>query len=189
MKKLLIAAGCVLALTTACDSNTTTKTEGGDHDHPEHREEVRDTKPAEGEAAEALKLGTANFSVLMGAYISLKESLVESNAEAAAAAGQAFGIFAKTQGDAFAGMAETAESIAASEDIEEQRAAFHTLSKEMYTVAKANESKAVVYQQYCPMAFDNAGATWLSMEEEIKNPYFGDAMLTCGNVAETIVAE
>ena len=38
------------------------------------------------------------------------------------------------------------------------------------------------YQQYCPMAFDNAGAYWISDEETILNPYFGDAMLRCGYV-------
>ena len=37
-----------------------------------------------------------------------------------------------------------------------------------------------IYYQYCPMARDNKGAYWLSAVEEIKNPYFGDAMLTCG---------
>ena len=37
-----------------------------------------------------------------------------------------------------------------------------------------------VYVQYCPMAFGDQGARWLSFEREILNPYFGDAMLRCG---------
>ena len=41
---------------------------------------------------------------------------------------------------------------------------------------------AQLYVQYCPMANDDKGATWVSMEEEIINPYFGDMMLHCGNV-------
>lgn len=35
------------------------------------------------------------------------------------------------------------------------------------------------------MAFDNKGAFWLSEIEEIRNPYFGEAMLNCGEVHET----
>jgi Cu(I)/Ag(I) efflux system membrane fusion protein len=36
------------------------------------------------------------------------------------------------------------------------------------------------------MANDNEGADWLSKEEQVQNPYFGDQMLTCGTVQETI---
>jgi hypothetical protein len=38
-----------------------------------------------------------------------------------------------------------------------------------------------VYYQYCPMK----KAYWLSKEKDIKNPYYGSSMLTCGKVAET----
>jgi Cu(I)/Ag(I) efflux system membrane fusion protein len=43
-----------------------------------------------------------------------------------------------------------------------------------------------VYQQFCPMAFDNAGANWLSNDAAIRNPYFGDKMLECGEVKDSI---
>jgi hypothetical protein len=43
-----------------------------------------------------------------------------------------------------------------------------------------------VYVAYCPMANNNEGANWLSNDKEIKNPYFGDKMLRCGSVMETI---
>ena len=36
------------------------------------------------------------------------------------------------------------------------------------------------------MAGNDKGAYWLSKESKIKNPYFGDEMLTCGSVKETI---
>lgn len=54
----------------------------------------------------------------------------------------------------------------------------------LYTHAQkwAKESKRVVYIQYCPMAFQNQGAHWLSLDSVIRNPYFGDQMLTCGEV-------
>lgn len=45
----------------------------------------------------------------------------------------------------------------------------------------SNNSESI-YLEFCPMAFDNKGAYWLSDSKEIRNPYFGDAMLKCGEV-------
>ena len=39
-----------------------------------------------------------------------------------------------------------------------------------------------IYLEFCPMAFDNKGAFWISADKKIKNPYFGDKMMTCGEV-------
>ena len=39
------------------------------------------------------------------------------------------------------------------------------------------------------MANDNNGADWISKEKEIKNPYYGDEMLTCGSILETITKD
>ena len=36
------------------------------------------------------------------------------------------------------------------------------------------------------MAFNDAGAYWLSAASDIKNPYFGKKMLTCGEVKDSI---
>jgi len=43
-----------------------------------------------------------------------------------------------------------------------------------------------LYVEYCPMAFENEGATWLSRESNIANPYFGDKMLRCGSIVDTL---
>ena len=37
------------------------------------------------------------------------------------------------------------------------------------------------------MAFDNQGAYWLSNAKQIRNPYFGEKMLTCGEVKEKLL--
>lgn len=72
--------------------------------------------------------------------------------------------------------------------IEEQRAAFELLSKTMYQLITELGLPAgtYVYQQHCPMAFNDRGAWWLSEQPDIVNPYFGDKMLTCGVVKESI---
>jgi len=43
-----------------------------------------------------------------------------------------------------------------------------------------------LFVQFCPMANSNKGGYWLSTEEEIRNPYYGDEMLTCGKVVTEI---
>lgn len=85
------------------------------------------------------------------------------------------------------GIKAQAAYVAYEHDMQRKRSHFKALSDEMYDLLKDIEySNANVYYQHCPMAFDNSGAYWLSMEKEIRNPYFGDKMLTCGSVKETL---
>jgi hypothetical protein len=80
-----------------------------------------------------------------------------------------------------------AEHIAATEEASQQRNHFNTLSGHVYEVVKAtNANKATLYRQFCPMAMNNKGAYWLSTKKEINNPYFGEKMLHCGSVKETL---
>ncbi len=77
------------------------------------------------------------------------------------------------------------EKLKATTDVEGQRQAFEVLSDHVIeAVEKFGVSDSPIYRQYCPMAFDDKGAFWLSSEKEIRNPYFGDKMLTCGEVKE-----
>ncbi len=43
-----------------------------------------------------------------------------------------------------------------------------------------------LYVVHCPMAFGDSGADWLSAVPAVLNPYFGDAMLTCGSLTDTL---
>jgi len=81
------------------------------------------------------------------------------------------------------GIEESLVAIANSSDLKAQRTRFVTLSEQMIPVAVELEDKdRTLYVQYCPMANQDRGAQWLSWQEEIRNPYYGDAMLTCGEV-------
>lgn len=71
--------------------------------------------------------------------------------------------------------------------LEEVRQAFQAVSDGMIALTKAfNPMDQPLYVQHCPMADSNKGADWLSIKAEIKNPYFGEAMLTCGEITDTI---
>lgn len=79
------------------------------------------------------------------------------------------------------------ESFARASDIEQQREQFGLLSDQLIeTVEKFNVKTESVYVAFCPMALNDQGAYWLSEFEDIKNPYFGDKMLRCGEVKKTI---
>lgn len=81
---------------------------------------------------------------------------------------------------------EHAEHIGANADkLEHQREHFVLLSKDVNDLIKIFGSKRQLYQDYCPMADDGKGAIWISEVKDIKNPYQGSKMLTCGSVKKT----
>lgn len=79
-----------------------------------------------------------------------------------------------------------ADKIFKSKDISKQRDYFITLSTNMYELIKVSKMDEPVYYQFCPMANDGKGANWLSLENAIKNPYYGSQMMTCGRTVEII---
>jgi hypothetical protein len=119
-------------------------------------------------------------------YIHIKDALVASKTdEAKMGAGELQKVLKEVNGSAKA--IDATAKIANAPSLAEQRRAFSTLSSEMATLVKAgNLSMGSLYLEFCPMANNNEGAYWLSNEKEIKNPYFGDKMLKCGSVKETI---
>ena len=78
---------------------------------------------------------------------------------------------------------EHAEHIAES-DIKHQREHFKILSKDMTDMIAITGTDMKLYEQFCPMY--DGGSAWLSMSEEIRNPYHGSAMLKCGKVQREI---
>ncbi len=72
------------------------------------------------------------------------------------------------------------------DDIEEMRTQFRFLSEILIRAVRQFGIDGVVYQQYCPMAFDDEGAYWISDEEQIMNPYLPESMLMCGEVIEAL---
>ena len=76
-----------------------------------------------------------------------------------------------------------AEKILNGKDVEGQRNQFDFLSQAMINSVKAfGTAEKTYYVQHCPMANENQGADWISIEQQIRNPYFGDKMMKCGSV-------
>ncbi|MFD2563027.1 DUF3347 domain-containing protein [Aquimarina rubra] len=81
----------------------------------------------------------------------------------------------------------TTELISLTKEIKKQRDFFVTLTAETEKlISKADITSGEVYKQFCPMAFEGNGGYWLSDSKEVRNPYYGNKMLKCGSVNQTI---
>jgi hypothetical protein len=128
----------------------------------------------------------ANMDLAYKNYLQLKDALVASKADAAKEAAGKLKISLASIKENKNVLTE-ATKVANATNLEDIRKLFATLSNEMTIFVKGGQlSKGALYLEYCPMANNNTGAYWLSNEKEIKNPYFGDKMLKCGSVKETI---
>ena len=126
-----------------------------------------------------------NTSLLLDNYIDVKNALVSSNGVAAS---ESINILYNTvkEEETFPQKAELLKAseklYKAGNNIDKQRAALNYVSNVMWELVKGSEKvDETIYYQYCPMK----KAHWLSLEKEIKNPYYGSSMLTCGEVVET----
>jgi hypothetical protein len=128
------------------------------------------------------------LSSLLNNYYQVKDALVNSNPDDAAVQANVFVKALKGMSktsiseEVRNGLVKSAESISATKDLKIQREAFAKLSTNMYDFVKTQKPAASIYYAYCPMK----KSYWLSNEKAIKNPYYGNSMLTCGNVSEII---
>jgi hypothetical protein len=138
----------------------------------------------------------ASLGAVMTHYLHLKNALASDNTkEAATASAQLHTALAelgkqllssaqkKAYSDISADALENAQHIADNGgNIKHQREHFQGLSEDIYDLIKAFGTSQTLYKDYCPMA----KATWVSEVKDIKNPYLGKSMPTCGSVKETI---
>jgi len=131
---------------------------------------------------------------LLEPYLTLKDELVKTNAKGASSAMDQFisklqkidMTLVKGEGQNewmsfMAVLRQTAQQIKFSNEVETQRKSFSTLSDTYYTVIQQfGISGLNAYYQFCPMAFNNQGAYWISKDSQIQNPYFGNKMMRCG---------
>jgi len=120
-------------------------------------------------------------------YFKLKDALIAGNAKGVPATAtelskQLGGLSAPEAKQA----ATHAAAVAKATTLEDQRVRFAVLSESLYRLTKAKAPSSTVYYQHCPMYNKGKGANWLSKEKAIRNPYYGDQMLTCGSVVETL---
>jgi hypothetical protein len=143
---------------------------------------------------------TSKPTAILVNYLELKNALVADDSEKAASIGKhlykVLGEFGRSTvaesqkqevDEIIEDAREHAEHIAGnSGKIEHQREHFEIISKDVEDLIAIVGTDRVLYKTFCPMYNEGKGAIWLSETKEIKNPYLGSKMLTCGEVQEEI---
>lgn len=70
--------------------------------------------------------------------------------------------------------------------IVEQRTHFAILSKDITSLLATFGTSKKLYQDYCPMYNEGKNGYWISEIKEIRNPYYGSEMLSCGGMIKEI---
>ncbi len=160
------------------------------------------TRQTSNETATTTNADNSNNPInnILSTYLDIKNALAADNSQDAANAGKAMhealqnvdksamdakqkAAFEEVEED----VNEHAEHINENKNnIKHQREHFDLLSQDMYDLVKAFGAGRTLYQANCSMYNNNKGASWLSESKDIKNPYYGDEMLTCGTIEEEI---
>ena len=192
----LVFTATAFAFLASCSGEKKENTSGS-HDGHDGRASVEEASEPQFQVDEKFQ---NQLTAVFSAYVELKESFVESDTKQisseAAETEEALGkVDMKLVSGAahhdwmtyLSPMQNALRDIQATDDLEAQRRSFSTLSDNLHRSVKAfGLDKKEAFYQYCPMAFNNEGAYWLSDQEKIRNPYFGDKMLTCGEVTEKL---
>ncbi|MCM8571016.1 DUF3347 domain-containing protein [Gramella jeungdoensis] len=179
----MIAGSLVL---TSCGDSKKDKKDSSTHDGHEMHQEAEGMDHTKETEKSMVEFKNDTVEQAYKHYLSIKTALVESDhvavKEAAGKLVDVYGEKARTNE-----IALRAKRFLDVSNIEEQRDIFSSLTKAMEPVLKEAISSGKIYKQFCPMAFGGRGDYWYSDSEQIRNPYFGDKMLKCGRVEETIM--
>ena len=205
MKNIFL--GLLIAATTigSCnnDTNNTTDVKKADEKNDtamaNHQQVPIDT--ATSQIASVNSKASFPVKEIMAGYLQLKNALTKDNAKDAATAGNAMiatlasvdmkslpDVQMKKYMDLADDLKEHAEHIGANAGkIEHQREHFVMMSKDITDLIKTfGNGGQTLYKDFCPMADNGKGAVWISEIKEIKNPYYGKSMSSCGSIKETI---
>jgi len=184
MKNIVIKSAAIFILAASCNNpNTVTESKPT----PSDSNKTAINKPAPPSTAD-----------IVSTYLQLKNAFTKDNSKEAATAAlavkAAFENFNTTgltepQRKQFEDIqteaTEHAEHIGKnSGNIDHQRMHFESLSEDIYDLVKIFGAGQTLYKEFCPMYRDRKGAFWISESKEIKNPYMGKSMSTCGIVKE-----
>jgi hypothetical protein len=207
MKKFFLLLALPAITLFACNSNTNNA-----HDGHDMNSMAKDSAmPAPAMVDQNIKAipvaftnmdpkAAASIKEIVEHYLHIKNALANDNGIEAASGAKAMAeamksldksLFSAEQKTAYDKTAddlkEHAEHIAANGDkIDHQRSHFSMMSEDVYELVKNFGAGRPMYHDHCPMARNNQGAMWMSENKDIKNPYFGPKMPTCGTVEEVI---
>ncbi|MFL1894810.1 DUF3347 domain-containing protein [Aquimarina sp. 2-A2] len=201
MKQNVMIAGLALVLLSATACKDGNKNEPAapmsNEMHQESMDDMMDDNPMNEDDEMAMNNGQdAKAEAILTDYFKLKDALVNDDNAKAKELGASLATtlgkldiseYTDTQQsdlkDIVEDAVEHAEHISES-DIAHQREHFKVLSKDVTDMVAITGTENTLYQQFCPMY--DGGSAWLSTSKDVKNPYYGSKMLTCGKVQKEI---
>src|SRR5680860_113253 len=136
------------------------------------------------------------FRKSVPSYLDMKDAFVESDAKKVVTFAKATlkkikavpeTELGKMEKSHFSKIKKSLTAIIESDAIEKQRGHFVVLNQNLVPIVmNIDNMEPKVFIQKCPMADNNKGAFWISADEEIRNPYYGEQMMTCGSVIDSI---
>lgn len=200
MKKTILSAVAMAFVLVSCNQKNkeveTTNTPMMENDSTMNMENSTMTMDNNTEKSASAKNSNASINEVVANYLKLKNALVNDNSKEAANSGNALiatigkvdmNSISKEQMKDYMDIAESAKENAEhigdnAGKLDHQREHFVMLSKDMNDLIQLFGANQKLYLDFCPMADDNKGAVWISETKEIKNPYFGKEMATCGSI-------
>ena len=117
---------------------------------------------------------------LVEPYLQIQAALANDKFGEVAVPAKAVEAAATTLGKDAEALAASAKKLSSVKTIEAARTAFGEVSDALVAYADKTKSElgADLHVAYCPMV----NKPWVQKGEEIKNPYYGQSMLTCGMI-------
>lgn len=119
---------------------------------------------------------------IVGSYLEIHAALSADKIDGVKSAAAAIGKEAERLGPAGEAIGKAARAMEAAADLKAARAALGPLSDAVIATAAADGWKDVtgVKVGYCPMVDQH----WIQKAGSVSNPYYGSAMLTCGELKD-----
>jgi hypothetical protein len=172
MKKSIILWGCGFALLAACNSK----------EQPKEQQKVINSSKLTTET----QLTNPTLNVLLTSYLQIADALIKADSLSTleVATGMEYGL---SKSNSYSQLAPSVHALSGSASLAKQREAFVALSMQMIKLVKQNGLQSgEIFVAHCPMANSDKGASWLARKSIIRNPYYGDKMLECGEIVERL---
>lgn len=143
-----------------------------------------------------------SFSNLLTAYLSLKDQFVAEKDSGIAQSARVLMLasdslkLSELQADSnivitartySEGISAELKGLLGEADILGKRRSFQMVSDQLYDLIRTVQyDQIVLFHAYCPLAFDDQGAYWISDQSEINNPYQPKKTPPCGEIRDTI---
>jgi hypothetical protein len=115
---------------------------------------------------------------MLDPYFRIQSSLSDDKTDGVKADAAAIASAAKGMGESGVPIAKAADALAGASDLAAARTAFSQLSDAVIAFSESTKAASGddVHAMFCPMARKQ----WLQKGDKVSNPYYGKAMLTCG---------